>query len=91
MTKGKENGIAYHTFTVTAYHRMAKYGILAPDARVELIAGKILDMSPIGKFHAACVNRLNRFFAKNINLDEFLISIQNPIRLDKFNEPEPDV
>ena len=40
-----------HRFSVEDYYRMAETGVLRPDARVELLDGKIIDMSPIGPFH----------------------------------------
>ena len=36
-----------HRITVDEYHRMAEVGVLAPDARVELIEGEIMDMPAI--------------------------------------------
>ena len=41
-----------HRFTVDEYYRMAETGILAPDARVELLEGEIVDLFPIGPFHS---------------------------------------
>ncbi len=46
-------------FTVDEYYRMAEAGILGEDERVELIAGEVITMSPIGSRHAGCVDRLN--------------------------------
>ena len=40
-----------HRFNVKEYYRMAETGVLRPDARVELLNGEIIDLSPIGPFH----------------------------------------
>ena len=77
-------------FTVSEYERMGETGMLPPDARVELIEGEIIEMSPIGSRHAACVELLAeqvRELVKGI----FLVRTQNPIVLDNFSEPQPDV
>ena len=47
-------------FTLDEYHRMGETGILGPDARVELIEGEIIEMSPIGSRHAGTVARIQR-------------------------------
>ncbi len=49
-----------HRLTVADYYRMAEVGILAPDARVELIDGEIIDMAPPGSSHAGTVDYLTR-------------------------------
>ena len=77
-------------FTVDEYHRMGEAGILTPEDRVELIEGEILQMSPIGNRHAACVNRANKLLITRLQ-DRGLVSIQNPVRLDIYSEPQPDV
>ena len=42
-------------FTVDEYYLMAEVGIIKPGERVELLEGKIIQMSPIGPMHAAAV------------------------------------
>ena len=69
---------------------MAETGILRPDARVELLDGEIIDMSPIGPFHAGVVGRLTRLFTLH-SKNRWLLSPQNPLRLNDSSEPEPDV
>lgn len=77
-------------FTVDEYERMAAIGILTEDDRVELIEGEIVQMTPIGSAHAACVRRLDRLLHQQVG-DTALISVQNPIRLGDTSEPEPDL
>ena len=81
---------AQHRFSVKDYHRMAETGVLHPAARLELLNGEILDMSPIGPFHGSLVGRLTRLFNK-LSRDRWLVWPQNPLRLDDYSEPEPDV
>jgi Uma2 family endonuclease len=77
-------------FTVDEYYRMAEAGILKPEDRVELIDGEIIEMSPIGNRHLGCVNRANRLFASAFE-KRVVVSVQNPLRLSNYTEPEPDV
>ena len=77
-------------FTVGEYYRMAEASILTEEDRVELIAGQIVAMSPIGSRHAACVKRLNLLLGKMIG-DSMLLGVQDPIALDAYSEPEPDL
>jgi Uma2 family endonuclease len=79
-----------YRFTRADYHRMAQTGILKPDARVELIDGEIIEMSPIGSRHMAGVSRLNRFFVPRL-LDAAIVQVQGPIALGDNGEPEPDL
>lgn len=76
-------------FTVEQYERMIEAGVFPPEYRAELIEGEIIEMSPIGPPHAACVGRLNRIITRL--LDEPIVWVQNPIRLDDYSEPEPDI
>jgi Uma2 family endonuclease len=84
------NTPALHRFSAEEYHRLAEVGILAPNARVELIDGAIHDMSPIGPNHSGVVIRLNRFFHLQAK-KRWIVSSQNPVGLDNYSEPQPDV
>jgi Uma2 family endonuclease len=77
-------------FTVDEYYRMAEAGILDPEARLELLEGAIVEMSPVGVRHVACVNRATALFGKNFG-DKSVISIQNPVQLNEYTEPQPDI
>ncbi len=77
-------------FSVEHYHQMAQAGILTEDDRVELIRGEIVEMSPIGRRHAACVNRLNALFNQRL-AQAVIVGVQNPVELDDNSEPQPDL
>jgi Uma2 family endonuclease len=77
-------------FTVGEYERMVETGILARDDRVELVDGEIVEMSPIGSAHAACVDRLNALLHTHFG-DRGIVRVQGPIRLDVYSEPQPDL
>ncbi len=77
-------------FSVDDYHRMIEAGILGKGDRVELLDGEIVEMSPIGGEHAACVDRCNHILMRHVS-EVAQVRIQGPIELDAYSEPEPDV
>jgi Uma2 family endonuclease len=81
---------ARRCFSVDEYYRMAAAGVLTKDDRVELIEGEIIEMSPIGSRHAGCVNRLTALLSRELQ-SVGMTSVQNPIRIDDFSEPEPEL
>lgn len=81
---------APHRFTVAEYYGMAEAGILAPDARVELLEGQILDQFPIGPLHASTVARLTHWFTMRDG-GRWIVRSRNPVRLNERSEPEPDL
>jgi Uma2 family endonuclease len=80
-----------HRFTVAEYYRMAEAGILDEDSRVELIDGRIIQMSPINARHATAVDRCLEAFAGLVRAGRVILRVQNPLRLGRYNEPQPDV
>ena len=77
-------------FNISQYHQMSETGILSENDKVELINGEIIEMSPIGRRHTACVNRLNSVFSQLLG-KKVIIAVQNPIILNNLSEPQPDI
>ena len=75
--------------TVDEYHRMGEAGILTEDDRVELIEGELIAMAPTGSGHVAASNALNRLLVLAVG-DRGIVSVQNPVRLTRRSEPQPD-
>ena len=69
---------------------MAETGVLRPDARVELLDGRIIDMSPIGPFHGGVVTYLTEIFVA-ASKGRWQTRVQNSLRLDEHSEPQPDL
>jgi Uma2 family endonuclease len=79
-----------HRITVDEYYRMAEVGLLAPDARVELIEGEIIDMAPIGIDHNSVVTQLNDLLHDAVGR-RGIVQNQGVVRLDFLSEPQPDI
>lgn len=82
--------IARYSFTAEEFERMGEVGIFRQGARLELIEGEIVEMSPIGSLHAACVKFLTGLLYRLFG-DTLVVGVQDPIRLNDFSEPQPDV
>ena len=79
-----------YRFDVDEYARMGEAGIFTEDDRVELIDGEVREMTPIGPPHAGIVNRLNELLVTHL-AGRAAVIVQNPIRLDRHTEPQPDL
>ncbi len=91
--KGREKmsrQLAKRWITVEEYERMGEAGIFRPDDRLELLEGGIFEMSPIGPPHASCVMFLSHLLSRLFG-GSLIVSTQNPVRLDDYSEPQPDV
>ncbi len=77
-------------FTNAEYHALAWAEILAPDERVQLIAGDIIVMSPVGNFHAECVDWITDVFTQSGKLaGHARVRVQGPMVMPDHSEPEP--
>lgn len=77
-------------FTVAEFARLAEVGVFGPDERLELVEGEVLEMSPIGQRHAACVNFMTQVFATGC-AGKALVAVQNPLRVGDRSELYPDL
>ena len=77
-------------FTVEEYERMVQADILTAGERVELLNGEIVEMSPIGTRHAACVKRLIKLLVREVG-DSGVVGVQDPVLLPDDAEPVPGV
>lgn len=85
-----DSSIVVRRLSVQEYHQMAESGILHPDERVELLEGQIIQMAAKGTAHSAAVSRIGRLLNTSLS-DRVLLRFQDPVRLNDYSEPEPDV
>jgi Uma2 family endonuclease len=79
-----------HRISVDEYYRMAEVGLLAPDARVELVEGEIIDMPPIGSLHGSVVDQLAQLLMSTV-ADRAIVRVQGAVRLNRMTEVQPDL
>ncbi|MBW4582377.1 MAG: Uma2 family endonuclease [Tildeniella nuda ZEHNDER 1965/U140] len=89
---------AVRRLSVQDYHQMAEAGILQPDERVELLEGQIIQMAAKGTAHSAAVTRIERLLRNRLGVgiaspleNRVLLRFQDPVQLNDYSEPEPDV
>jgi Uma2 family endonuclease len=78
-----------HRLSIDDFERLGAAGILAPDDRVELIEGDLIDMPPIGTGHMSVSNRLIRLLVRRA-ADDAIVSVAHPMRLPPWSMPQPD-
>ena len=76
--------------TVGDYYTMAEAGIITPSERVELLNGRIIQMSPIGPVHQTVVDKLNEIFVTKAE-NRYRVRVGGPIRIRDYSEPQPDL
>ena len=77
-------------FTPEQYQLMDEAGVFPQGDRLELINGEIIQMSPIGRKHVACIIRLTKLMEQKLG-DRAMVSAQNSILLPDKSQPQPDL
>jgi ribosome modulation factor len=62
---------------------------MRPEERVELIEGELIAKAPVGGPHIARVMVLSHLLVGAVG-DRAIVSVQVPVRLGEWSEPEPD-
>ena len=81
--------ISRRHFKTKEFRDMIEAGVFREDDRLELVDGEIVEMSPIGSRHAACVRKLNRPL-RSVG-DRALVDVQNPLGISEDNDFYPDL
>jgi|SRR5215213_3699811 len=84
------DGIKPRLITVAEYDRMIEHGILTAEDKVELLNGVIIEKMTKGIKHAALNDSIAEIFRETLG-NRVVIRNQNPIVLDNYSEPEPDI
>lgn len=78
-----------HRFTTGEFQQIGEDGFFAEDARVELLNGEFVEMTPIGSRHMSGVIRVERLLNRLLG-EAVVVSAQNPVDLGG-SWPQPDV
>jgi len=82
--------ITRRLFTVAEYIAMGETGILGKDERIELLAGEIVHLAPIGNPHLFCTDSLTTLLVPAL-VGRAVVRVPGSIQLDNHSAPEPDV
>jgi Uma2 family endonuclease len=80
----------YRPFSVAEYHKLAEFGILSGDDRVELLDGVISPKMIHSPIHDAVVSHVEQQLRLHLLPSRF-VRIQSSVTLDNSSEPEPDI
>ncbi|MEP7036966.1 MAG: Uma2 family endonuclease, partial [Acidobacteriota bacterium] len=91
-TEVYQNGQVFNArlISVKDYDEMIEHGILTTDDKVELLNGIIIEKMPKGIKHAAVNDLVAEIFREKLG-NRVVIRNQNPVVLDDYSEPEPDL
>jgi Uma2 family endonuclease len=79
-----------HRWTRAEYERIVHVGGFSPGARLELLDGEIIDVSPQKSLHASTADLVEAALRACCPDNAYLRS-QKPLALDDLSEPEPDI
>lgn len=89
---GNFNGqtLKLRQITVEEYDLMIESGVFDENDQIELLNGVIIEKMPKGTKHATLNDIIATRLVQKLG-EKVCVKNQNPIRLDEFSEPEPDI
>ncbi len=69
---------------------MAEAGIFGEDDSIELIDGRVVEMSPENKPHRVAISKATDVFIRALTDRPYFLQNQSTLPLDEWNVPEPD-
>lgn len=89
---GNFNGqnLKLRQITVEQYDAMIENGVFDENDQIELLNGVIIEKMPKGTNHANFNDIIATLLIQQLG-DKVCVRNQNPVWLDKFSEPEPDI
>lgn len=77
-------------FTAEDFYRLHETGLFQSNDRIELLNGELIIMHAIGYRHSQAVTNLNFDFSEQARR-RYMISPQNPVELERYSAPQPDL
>lgn len=89
---GNFNGqtLKLRQITVEEYDAMIENGVFDENDQIELLNGVIIEKMPKGTKHATLNDIIATYLINRLG-EKVCVKNQNPIWLDEFSEPEPDI
>ena len=80
----------HYKLSVQQYDKMVDCDVFPPGAKLELLDGELIEMSPQGLKHSDCIRFLNGL-VHAAGVVPGTVLVQLPIHLSAHSEPEPDM
>jgi len=70
---------------------MADAGILAPEERVELLNGQVIQKCSYPPIRSSVIMRISTLLHQRLRDEPCILSCKHPVRCSRYDEPEPDL
>ena len=79
-----------YRISAAEFARMGEAGVFPAERRLELVDGEVVEMSPIGPFHADVVAALTGLLPDHL-AGRWSLRVQSPLQLGQHDMPQPDL